>query len=224
MASRPEAFANFYVGKAAYNGTEAARLAGYTGTDASLAATASRLLRTDKVRTLLAAHDENMMRRGMRVRENRIRRREAKLAEIEKIREERAADPTIAGLPGVDTGWIYPTLVRMWRHDAGTPDETVTGADGVARTVHGRAPADIGESVMYGLVDTALMREEDEILKHLAIEAGEWTEKQEIGVRGAAPGVEIMTVTVLRPVASEEDLGDADGDEDDDDTEEDLGE
>ena len=37
------------------NGTEAARLAGYTGTDASLGATASRLLKIDSVQAWIAA-------------------------------------------------------------------------------------------------------------------------------------------------------------------------
>ena len=45
--ARKRAFAEHVA--AGKSGTEAARLAGYTGTDASLGATASRLLKTDKV-------------------------------------------------------------------------------------------------------------------------------------------------------------------------------
>src|SRR5690349_11119222 len=41
------AFINYYL--ILFNGTEAARLAGYTGDDATLAATASRLLSNDKI-------------------------------------------------------------------------------------------------------------------------------------------------------------------------------
>jgi phage terminase small subunit len=49
--ARKRAFAEHVA--AGKNGTEAARLAGFSGTDASLGATASRLLKTDKVRELI---------------------------------------------------------------------------------------------------------------------------------------------------------------------------
>lgn len=42
-------FADFYLGEALFNGTQAARLAKYTGDDNTLAVTASRLLRNAKV-------------------------------------------------------------------------------------------------------------------------------------------------------------------------------
>ena len=66
---RERRFAIAYL-KTEGNGVEAARLAGYRGTKASLAVTASRLLKRAKVRALLDAHAKKLERRlGMDVEE-----------------------------------------------------------------------------------------------------------------------------------------------------------
>jgi phage terminase small subunit len=51
-------FAAAYMGKAKGNGTAAAKLAGYTGSDASLAVTASRLLKDAKVQAIIAGKNK----------------------------------------------------------------------------------------------------------------------------------------------------------------------
>lgn len=50
-----EKFVEFYLGKARFNGTEAARLAGYKGNRNTLGVTAYHLLRNPKIKTVLEA-------------------------------------------------------------------------------------------------------------------------------------------------------------------------
>jgi len=53
LDARQQRFVEFYVG----NGVEAARAAGYTGNDRTLAATASRLLARDNIKAAMMAKD-----------------------------------------------------------------------------------------------------------------------------------------------------------------------
>lgn len=55
LTGKELAFALAYTGEARFNGTKAARLAGYAGADNVLAMTASRLLRKDKVSAFIDA-------------------------------------------------------------------------------------------------------------------------------------------------------------------------
>lgn len=55
MTERWRAFAAHYTGRANFNATEAARLAGYKGTPGALAVTGCRLLRKPKIRALIDA-------------------------------------------------------------------------------------------------------------------------------------------------------------------------
>jgi len=54
LTGKQRAFVDHWFGKAQFNGTEAARLAGYQGDENTLAVAASRLLRNDKIKTEIA--------------------------------------------------------------------------------------------------------------------------------------------------------------------------
>jgi phage terminase small subunit len=60
LTGKQQAFIDFYFGEAKFNGTEAARLAGYSGNDSSLAVTASQLLRNAKVAATIAVRFKAM--------------------------------------------------------------------------------------------------------------------------------------------------------------------
>lgn len=53
LTEKERRFVEAYMGKAAGNGTEACRIAGYVGTDDALSAAASRLVRKDRVRVAI---------------------------------------------------------------------------------------------------------------------------------------------------------------------------
>lgn len=55
LTPKQQAFVDAFRGKAKGNGTQAARLAGYSGTDAALAVAASRLIRDPKIAAAIKA-------------------------------------------------------------------------------------------------------------------------------------------------------------------------
>lgn len=63
LTGKQRAFAHAYVGDAKRNATEAARMAGYKGTERTLNVTGSRLLRNDKVAAYIAELESDFVKR-----------------------------------------------------------------------------------------------------------------------------------------------------------------
>lgn len=72
LTERQRRFCELWAGECDGNGTKAAREAGYEGDDATLAVTAWRLLRNDKVRAVLTAFQENDPKIATRVERHRF--------------------------------------------------------------------------------------------------------------------------------------------------------
>lgn len=67
LTPKQQAFVDAFRGKAKGNGTQAARLAGYSGTDAALAVAASRLIRDPKVAAAIKAGTQQKKAAARRV-------------------------------------------------------------------------------------------------------------------------------------------------------------
>jgi hypothetical protein len=114
-----------------------------------------------RVEELLETFRQEVRRRGLAIREQRIRSLNDRWTRLQQVVEERADDPTHANVPGWKTG----LLVHNVKSVGGGDNATVV---------------DLYE------VDTGLLRELREHEKQAAQELGQWVEKQETEVTAKA--------------------------------------
>lgn len=172
LNQREFAFCVAYVGTAEGNQTEAARLAGYKGSDATLNMTGSRLMTRDKVRAYIQTLNDQQAKKGVLLKANRLARRQLRWEQINAEFEARAKQQAAADSPTARTGII------------------------------GQEPRANG-AVLWA-ADTALLREEREIEKQVAIELGEWTEQTSADIKIHGEAVPIVEVVVTLDDAGRE--------------------
>lgn len=110
---------------------------------------------------ILAETERQIISQGFARKAQRIKRYNDRLELLDQVREERAADPAMADIPGGTTGLIVKTLKSVG----------------------------FGENNMlvseYG-VDVPTLRETREIEKQMSMELGQWTEQHDITSAGEA--------------------------------------
>ncbi len=173
-------FVAVYIGPANGNATEAARLAGYRGNRTTLEVVGRENLGKPRIAAAIAEYRVAIKAEGIANKQNRIDRLNADWLRLQQVIAERAADPTMADVPGGTTGLLVRTVKALGH-----------GAD--ARIVEEYA------------VDTGLLRELRAHEEQAAKELGQWTEKRELtGKDGGAivvrsePDLSALTVEELR--------------------------
>lgn len=108
---------------------------------------------------------------GIAVIENRVAHLADRHRRMQRVIRERAADESFKDVPGGGTGLLLRTYKKVG-----------SGED--------------SQLVPEYAVDTALLKEMRETEKQVAIELGQWQEKQEVTQRGS---VNIRTITAVQP-------------------------
>jgi hypothetical protein len=118
--------------------------------------------------------------RGIVDKESRVAVADEWLQAMRRLREARAKDPLLVGVPGGETGLLVPSpkLVKVYA----TPDEPATDGEGEELV---SAKRDV--LVYEYAFDAALAKEVREYLKYAAQERGEWTEKREVTGKDGGP-------------------------------------
>lgn len=167
LTLRQAKFVAAYVGEANGNATRAADLAGYKTPHPS----GSLLLRNATVAAAIARAKAAIMARGLAVREMRMRRYSERWEQLGRIVAERAADPRMAQYPGGTTGLLAlePQLVKVYASDASDASEADDG-----ETLYS---AKRDRVVYVAKLDAALLKEERELAKQAAQDAGQWQEE-----------------------------------------------
>lgn len=125
--------------------------------------------------------------RGVRAKENRLDTLNALYAGLLALKDARAADPAMAGVPGGDTGLIVakPLLVKVYE------EAPVQGFDEDGKPIPDDILADreylasVKRSVIVAeyAIDGGLIKSLTDVMKQAAIELGEWNEKNDRGDR-----------------------------------------
>jgi hypothetical protein len=110
---------------------------------------------TETIEGYLEEFRQEVRRRGLASRDRRIRALNERWSRLQRIIEERADDPKMAGVPGGTTGLLLHNVKAV-------------GAGEKAKVV------DLYE------VDTGLLKELRELEKQAAQELGQWVERQEV--------------------------------------------
>ena len=187
LSPKQEAFVSAYIGAAHGNATEAARIAGYQGTDAVLRSIASENLTKPNIQERIAEYRKRIEDEGIANQQNRIDAYNRRWKLLEQIRTERAGDEWLSDVPGGSTGFVVKQLKTVKHHYLPDPDDE----DG--------KPSQMLVETWESAVDVGLLREWRELEKQAAQDIGQWTEKREVTGAGGGP-IEITEVEVTRTV------------------------
>jgi hypothetical protein len=154
LTGKQQAFVAYYCGEARWNATQAARLAGYSGDDASLNVTGSRLLSTIKVREAIDVFRQSIREESIANIERRVDTYLSDFDRIDRLIQARSEDPSTLEGPGGDTGLIVHSYKIVG-----------TGRD--------------SRAVDEWAFDAALMNARQVLRRQLAQELGQWTERHE---------------------------------------------
>jgi len=147
LTAKQSAFIAYYLGDSRFNGTDAARRAGYQGSDETLRQVASQNLTNPHIAAAVEQAKQEIRNRSIAVREERIRAQADRWEALRQVIEERAF--AHAGeAPGAATG----LLVRTYKQ-VGT------------------------ERMEEWAVDNGLLSEMRQLEQHTAKELGQWVEK-----------------------------------------------
>jgi hypothetical protein len=113
----------------------------------------------DRVAAIVAATAAALESEGIRMREQRLLAAESDFRRMQQIIDERAGDAEFASVPGWKSGLLV--------HDV----KSIGGGEYATR-------------VDLYKFDAALVKERRELLQHVAIEMGQWTEKRELDHKG----------------------------------------
>lgn len=162
LTVKQERFVAAYVGAANGNATEAARQAGYSGSDGTLGVTGHELLKNPKIAARIGAYLAEVKARGIAHKQNRVDSYVRDFDLTERVIAARAR--SYAAGPGGDTGLVVGQLKTV-KHVDRTDDEA---GERVWR-----------EEVWEYAVDAALLNERLKLRKQVAQELGEWVERGE---------------------------------------------
>lgn len=183
LSPKQRAFVSAYIGSANGNGREAARVAGYQGSDATLRSVAYENLTKPDIRAAIDEHLAEVRQQGIRALENRLAAQNDRWERINGMFAARAeyfkGDP----MPDARFGLMTRTLKSVkhtYEPDPSDPDSK---------------PTQVTTEAWEYQTDTALLREARELEKHTAQELGQWTEKREVTGADGGPltitGIEI---------------------------------
>lgn len=168
LTTKQEAFVAAYIGQAKGNATEAARLAGYEGSEATLRSIGSENLTKPNIEARIAEYRARIEAEGLANQQNRIDAYNRRWKLLEQIRKERAEDEWLADVPGGKTGFVVKQLKTVKHQYIPDPDDE----DG--------KPSQMIVETWESAVDTGLLRELRELEKQAAQDIGQWTEKREV--------------------------------------------
>lgn len=157
LTTKQEAFVAAYIGEARGNATEAARLAGYKGSDATLASVGAENLRKPQIASHIAKQREKIEQRAIADLQARVDGYDDRRSALLRIVAERGVSPDYAKVPGGRTGWLVRTVKQI-------------GAGESAERVEEYA------------FDSGLHRELRELEKQAAQDLGQWQDRKQVDV------------------------------------------
>jgi hypothetical protein len=179
LTTKQEAFVAAFIGAARGNATEAARMAGYRGSDNVLKAIASENLTKPDIATRIKEYRDQIEAEGLANLQNRLNEYNDRWYRMRQIRDERASDSWLADVPGGSTGLVVKQLKQV-KHIREEEDKDKTYT------------VEVWESA----VDTGYLREIRELEKHAAQDLGQWEDKSVVSGPGGAP---LMVMLNSRP-------------------------
>lgn len=200
-ANKRALFVAAYLGEARQNAARAAELAGYAE---PWDRQGSRLLKRPDVQAEIAAWRKEIREKGIAVVENRLAAQNERWTLLQQVVRERAADPSMAAIPGGTTGLMIRRgkLVKVYE---GSEDEAPESDEDEVLFSAKRS------QVVYEYeLDTGLLKELRELEKHSAQELGQWAEKHEIsGPNGGPIPYTLNHIASLTPEQLDARLADA---------------
>lgn len=173
LSPKQQAFIAAYIGPARLNATEAARIAGYQGSANTLKSVGSENLAKPDIKAAIDEHLAELKKQGITLKQNRLDAYNDRWGRLNLVITDRAADPTVANMPGGKSGLIVKQLKKVHHRYEPNPDDE----DG--------EPIAVTEEIWEAAVDTGMLKEMRDLEKQAAIEAGDWTEKSEVSNSGA---------------------------------------
>lgn len=158
LTTKQTKFIAAYLGPANGNATEAARQAGYAGTDDTLRSVGAENLTKPVIAEAIEASRAEIRNEGIAVQQARIDAADDRWERMKQLIEARAADPKMSNIPGGTTGLLVHS-------------QKVIGGGPSAQTV---------DEYQF---DAALVKEMRELEKHISDELGQRTQK--LDIRGA---------------------------------------
>jgi len=175
LRPKQEAFVAAYIGPAKGNATEAARLAGYEGSYAVLRSIGSENLTKPNIAAAIEDYRASVRAEGLASLQNRVDEYNERWFALRRIREERAADPWLADVPGGTTGLVLKQLKQVKHLYEADPDDE--DSKSFSTTVE----------LWEHAVDTGYLREIRELEKHAAQDLGQWKETTELTGKDGEP-------------------------------------
>jgi hypothetical protein len=189
LTLKQEKFAAAYIGIANGNATEAARQAGYAGSDATLGVTGHDLIKNPKIAARIDAYRAEIKRQGIAHKQNRLDAYDDRWQRMGRMIEARADYFKDDPMPDARLGLMVKRLKRVSHYYEPSPDPDAE--DQPTRLA--------SEEVWEYETDTGLLKELREVEKQAAQEVGDWTERRELaGPNGGAipiTGVEVPLPT-----------------------------
>jgi len=137
----------------------------------------------------VAAHEAELLAalkaEGIANRQNRIDGYNDRYRRLEEVIADRAADPTMAAVPGGKTGLLAREVKFVVVYEAKRPE----GAEPAAPTA--LFPAKYKEPVEVYTVDTGTLKELRAVAQQAAQDLGQWTEKRELSGGDGEPAIKV---------------------------------
>jgi hypothetical protein len=148
---------------------------------------------TEAVQAALDAINAAVKAEGIANRQNRIDGYNDRYRRLEEVIAARAADPTMAQVPGGTTGLLtreikFVVVYESKRLDREHPDSEVAPD---AETPTAIFPAKYKEPVEVYTVDTGTLKELRAVAQQAAQDLGQWTEKRELSGGDGEPAIKV---------------------------------
>lgn len=157
LTLKQQAFVDSFIGIAAGNATEAARLAGYKGNDVTLGAVGAENIKKPQIQKTIADHRAKLETRAIADLQRRVDGYDKRRGELLTIVAERSVSTDYTKIPGGRTGWLVRTVKQI-------------------------GGGDHAERVEEYAFDAGLHRELRELEKQAAQDLGQWTDRSKIDI------------------------------------------
>lgn len=157
LTLKQQKFVDAYIGPAAGNATEAARLAGYKGSDTAMRVTGHDNLAKPNIALQITKHREKLELRAIADLQSRVDGYDKRRNELLSIIAERSVNSVYQKVPGGRSGWLVHTV----------------------KQIGGGFTAERVEEFAF---DSALHKELRELEKQAAQDLGQWQDQKRIEV------------------------------------------
>jgi hypothetical protein len=173
LSVKQAAFVSAYIGPARGNATEAARMAGYRGNEATLATIGKENIRKHQIAECIDGERAKIAETGIAFLQTRVDGYNDRRNRLLQVIQERSEHGDFTDVPGGRTGLLVRTVKQI-------------------------GGGETAERVEEFAIDTGLLKELRELEKQAAQDLGQWSEKREIsGDNGQA--IQIVAMRIVQP-------------------------